>query len=858
MIDSVFNLSMQLSIAGRRYKWLGGFALVACALLLPGVGFGATLAPATFDFGAQSMGTSSPAQNFVFTNNTGASITVSSISVAAQFSQTNNCPATLGSGATCTINVTFNPSIAAGALLSTTNVAGSLTIVSTAAGSPTTASLAGVAEKSLVTHYYRSILRRAPDAGGKTFWESEATRLSGLGANVNETWFAMATFFYFSPEYTAFGRNDTDFVIDLYNTFFNRLPDAGGLTFWTGQIAAGVPREIILVSFMFSTEFQTFAQGIFGNTAARKEVDTVVDFYRGVLSRLPDTSGFNFWVQQFRTAQCTGAAAVNTQVESISSNFMNGAEYIGRNRTNAQFVGDLYNSFLRRGGDQGGVLFWIAQLNGGATRNSIRQQFIASPEFQGRVAAIVGEGCLGKSYFVSTTGNDANNGLSLATAFRTIGKAWGVIQSSDRLIVADGSYTGASPPAGKSGTANGVIVVQSLNPGGAQLAPVSFRGNAYMAFVGFRINGAAPAVSIVSNGVGKPSHHLTFQQIGFSCTPNTLTDESCFDLSDGTHHLLLEDSWGWGGGRYTILCYGGPGGSPPNVTCDNNTFRRLVLRQGPTTSGPGKPQAAINMYYGSSNLIENVIAIDGNASSDSSNSAFYVTAHVPPPNSNFNRLFGLIALKNLGYGLFLDCGGAICDGLEVRDSVFWASASGGIAISAGPAPDESCRNAVINRNTVGKSGGAGYDNYGCDNATLTNNVFFQNSGFGALQSPSAGSTTTNHHNGYFQNTSGARQNLSPGAGDLTSNPGLLYITRIEAGSPYKNSGASGDIGASVIGRYVDGQLTAQPLWPWPFEDRLRSEMCASVTTGFCATGKSLTRYVWEYLGNAIPPGIYAP
>ena len=48
----------------------------------------------------------------------------------------------------------------------------------------------------------------------------------------------------------------------------------------------------------------------------------------------------------------------------------------------------------RRGGDQGGVLFWIGQLNGGATRNSIRQQFIASPEFQGRVAAIVAQGCL--------------------------------------------------------------------------------------------------------------------------------------------------------------------------------------------------------------------------------------------------------------------------------------------------------------------------------------------------------------------------------------------------------------------------------------------------------------------------------
>jgi len=354
----------------------------------------AAIVPSPLDFGAQSMGTTSPAIAAAVTNVGTGTLTVTSVSVDnAQFAQANTCTS-LAAGASCTVNVSFSPLVTAGTLLSSTPVAGNLLVASNGTGSPNAASLTGTGEKSLVTHYYRSILRRAADSGGKAFWESEATRLAGLQANVNETWFAMATFFYFSPEYAAFGRTDTQFVSDLYNTFFNRPADSGGLAFWTGQIAAGVPREIILVSFMFSTEFQAFAQGIFGNTAARKEVDTVVDFYRGILSRLPDTGGYNFWVQQFRTAQCTGAAAVNTQVEAISSAFMNGSEYAARNRTNAQFVGDLYNAFLRRGGDQAGVLFWIGQLNGGATRNSIRQQFIASGEFQGRVAAIIAQGCL--------------------------------------------------------------------------------------------------------------------------------------------------------------------------------------------------------------------------------------------------------------------------------------------------------------------------------------------------------------------------------------------------------------------------------------------------------------------------------
>jgi hypothetical protein len=219
--------------------------------------------------------------------------------------------------------------------------------------------------------------------------------MQSWGANVNETWYAMATFFFFSSEYQSFNRDNTGFVTDLYTAFFNRAPDAGGLAFWTGLLAQGMPREVVLVSFMFSPEFTSFTQAIFGNTAARAEVDTVMDFYRGLLSRLPDAGGFNNWVSQFRTAQCAGSFAVYNQVESISRQFALSSEYLGRNRTTSQYVGDLYNAFMRRGGDLNGVQYWISQINTGArTRENVRQQFLASPEFNARVSAIIAQGCL--------------------------------------------------------------------------------------------------------------------------------------------------------------------------------------------------------------------------------------------------------------------------------------------------------------------------------------------------------------------------------------------------------------------------------------------------------------------------------
>ncbi|MBK8323902.1 MAG: DUF4214 domain-containing protein [Betaproteobacteria bacterium] len=300
--------------------------LVFCALAAaPRLASAATTNPASLAFGGQSMGTTSPALALTFTNNGATTISVSSVTVSStQFAQTNNCT-TLAAGASCIVNVTFTPAAAAGALNTTAAVTGTLTVISNATSSPNTVALSGTAEKSLITHYYRSILRRTPDASGKSFWESEAVRMQSIGVNVNETWYSMAGFFFTSAEYLAFNRDNNGFVTDLYNTFFNRPPDIGGLDYWTGQLDSGMPREVVLVSLMFTTEFVNSMQAIFGNTAARTEVDTLMDFYRGLLARLPDNSGFNFWVARFRNAQCAGTGAVTAQAESISSQFALGS-----------------------------------------------------------------------------------------------------------------------------------------------------------------------------------------------------------------------------------------------------------------------------------------------------------------------------------------------------------------------------------------------------------------------------------------------------------------------------------------------------------------------------------------------------
>jgi hypothetical protein len=96
----------------------------------------ASISPATLSFGSQIDGTASPAQTVTLTN---VSTTPFSLVVATSddFSQTNNCSATLAAGAVCTISVSFSPTVGgahAGILSITNNSRGSQAITLTGSG----------------------------------------------------------------------------------------------------------------------------------------------------------------------------------------------------------------------------------------------------------------------------------------------------------------------------------------------------------------------------------------------------------------------------------------------------------------------------------------------------------------------------------------------------------------------------------------------------------------------------------------------------------------------------------------------------------------------------------------------------
>jgi phospholipase C len=104
---------------------------------LTGTGTPLVLTPATLGFSHQPLGSSSPPQTFTLTNTGAADVTISLVSTAPPFSQSNNCGPSLGAGLSCKVNVSYNP------ILNSGKENGVLYVAHSAPGSPMGAPVQG-------------------------------------------------------------------------------------------------------------------------------------------------------------------------------------------------------------------------------------------------------------------------------------------------------------------------------------------------------------------------------------------------------------------------------------------------------------------------------------------------------------------------------------------------------------------------------------------------------------------------------------------------------------------------------------------------------------------------------------------
>lgn len=231
---------------------------------------------------------------------------------------------------------------------------------------------------SQVARLYQAGLGRPPDQDGLGHWTGAIQN----GATPSR----LAASFLGSPEFTSrFGQSlgDAEFVQRLYQNVLGRLPDPGGQAHWTGVLARGADRAAVLADISESAENrQTTAPlvqaGLWQLDPAAAQAARMYDT---VLGRLPDAGGLAYWTDAL------GGGSLGLQ--DMANGFVASPEFqaVYGALSNRDFVAEIYANTLRRPGDAGGIEFWTAQLEAGATRAGLVVGFSESGEHRHLTAA---------------------------------------------------------------------------------------------------------------------------------------------------------------------------------------------------------------------------------------------------------------------------------------------------------------------------------------------------------------------------------------------------------------------------------------------------------------------------------------
>jgi hypothetical protein len=322
-----------------------------------------------------------------------------------------------------------------------------------------------------------------------------------------------------------------------------------------------------------------------------------------------------------------------------------------------------------------------------------------------------------------------------------------------------------------------------------------------------------------------------------------------------SQYCLYEDCFAWGRGRYLFSFYEKPDGE----TYAYHIARRCVARwdYDPT----GRPKSAFSIYWAHGSVVQNCIVIDSSNPTGGNPVGLY------SPNGVNNVTFdSSIVLNHRGTGGYIESGPA---NPTYRNCAFWSIADDGIQMYTSPT------NATVTNCLLGNISGQRGLRIAGGNATVKNNIFYGVLGDGAIFQldvllPDDYNVFYNNSNNFYQDTPGTHDYCSQNSNAF--NPltnGLFYITRVESGSTLKTAGESGarvgveilkklGVSGTLYGETGWNTLTSDNLWPFPNEDTIRTQMRAynlhgvDGTRGFCATGQTLTKYIWEYLGNSMP------
>ncbi|MBU1043280.1 MAG: right-handed parallel beta-helix repeat-containing protein [Candidatus Omnitrophica bacterium] len=460
--------------------------------------------------------------------------------------------------------------------------------------------------------------------------------------------------------------------------------------------------------------------------------------------------------------------------------------------------------------------------------------------------------CYATTFYVDGSAvSDSGNG-SISSPKKYLQSGISLMSGGDTLIIRDGTYT-QSLTGVPSGSANNYTNVKAENNFGVKIVCASALNitslSSYIRIEGIKFNNNNGLSSII-----QASNHIKIIRCSFTGSQSSANVMTI--TVNSSSYILLEECWAWGTGRYKFLVY----------ESDHVILRRCVSRH----DYHNDTQCATFTRYDSPNVeFQNCIAIDSGLT-DGSNGGFYggIWNENNAEEDTTGKDLGCIILNIKGASGLSDW--KVKGIRTIENCVIWDAPSG---IFAGDYRDLEGQ-MYINHTTIGsmatgapETSGTGIINsIGMPVCSIINSIITQCNKVGI------NAVTATDYNCLFGNLTNY-SGVSTGAHDITSNPALKYLVRIETDSACKGTAAdSSDRGATILKRYGVSEtlwgetgyetLTNDSLWPFPNEAEIRSDMrtwaggYVSGTRGFCADGQTLTKYIWEYLGNPIPAEIY--
>jgi MYXO-CTERM domain-containing protein len=494
--------------------------------------------------------------------------------------------------------------------------------------------------------------------------------------------------------------------------------------------------------------------------------------------------------------------------------------------------------------------------------------------------------------YVAKTGSDSGNSCtSSSSPCATITHAIAAMAGGDTLIIGDGTYAEQIVQV-PSGSASAYTTVEAEHDWGVTIDGSGFAdnfndgirvGNAYIVIRGFHVK--MNQANATNQGINLPgANHVKVQRCSVSYSGVT-GNVAGVTVGPGDDYVLLEECYIYGGARYGFLVY----------QSTHTVVRRCVSR---LDYWNGSLQAAnFTNYNGDMTVWENNIAIDSDTSTIGGSGLFggFFSENKPPDSTwsdtatRETHRGNIILNVNATFSGIYDYD--ISNLHTYSDDIIWDSYGGYYGdYLHGDAPmlnatrftSGHIRGTYSGMNGQGSAGTGYFIGPGAGGTIVSNmvtdSIFWNDPSYGIAD------YAVGDYNSYWNDGAdygGSYTTPTAGAHDLTGDltAGLKYLPRIEMGSTLATAGSGGgQVGASVV--YMWGMtgtlwgdsgydtITADPLWPFPNEDVIKADMMSysgpgapgarGFTTGTSLDGspQTLTKYIWEYLGNQIPPEIY--